>query len=140
LDSLYDAQGIWSVLAHELGHAIVGNKNKHNATFKAYCAKVGLEGPAKATWIGPDLLSRCKEYESSLGPYPHAKLSLEDAKKKQTTRMHKLACPSCGMVVRLAQKWIDYLTTNKITPVCWLCNAEMSLESKIDLDNEDEKE
>ena len=144
LDSLYDAQGIWSVLAHELGHAVVGNKSKHNATFKAYCAKVGLEGPAKATWIGPDLLSRCKEYESSLGPYPHAKLSLADAKKKQSTRMLKMVCPACGLVVRLAQKWLTELAELKHKPECWLCSGVMvpdnpeNKENDLDIDTEKE--
>jgi hypothetical protein len=42
----------------------------------------------------------------SLGPYPHAALTMS-TKKTQGTRMLKAVCPSCGYTVRLTSKWAN---------------------------------
>jgi hypothetical protein len=42
----------------------------------------------------------------SLGPYPHAALTM-NSKKVQGTRMLKAVCPSCGYTVRLTSKWAN---------------------------------
>lgn len=52
----------------------------------------------------------------SLGLYVHAELSASVG-KKQTTRMLKCICPSCGYTVRLTAKWA-YKAGNLNLPLC----------------------
>ena len=55
-----------------------------------------------------------------IGKYPHQELT--DSKKKQTTRLIKVACDSCGYTVRISRKWLDH--TNATT--CHACNEPLT--------------
>jgi hypothetical protein len=101
---------LFEVLVHELSHSTAGALN-HGIKFLKVSGAMHLVpslGPKgwKAT-------GRCAEFEptfgaiiSSLGPYPHAALTMSN-RKTQGTRMLKAVCPSCGYTVRLTQKWAD---------------------------------
>jgi hypothetical protein len=61
-----------------------------------------------ATVASPELSDTLAEIVDEIGPYPHAALNPDESgKKKQGTRMLKLACPACGYAVRTTAKWID---------------------------------
>lgn len=99
------------ILAHELVHVTVGNKHGHKKPFKDCATAIGLTGKMTATVAGDELLAKLTEIVSKLGDYPHAGLNLS-SRKKQTTRMVKVACkdPECecgGYTVRTTRKWIE---------------------------------
>jgi hypothetical protein len=99
---------VFDVLVHELCHATAGAMN-HGVNFQRVAAAMGLApSPTKAGWKatgrGPDFESNYGGIIASLGPYPHAALTM-NSKKVQTTRMLKAVCPSCGYTVRLTAKW-----------------------------------
>lgn len=105
---LDDPLQVFDVLVHELCHSTAGAMN-HGVNFqKVACAMHLLPsaGPKgwKATARGPEFLSTFGAIVDSLGPYPHAALTM-NTKKVQTTRMLKAVCPSCGYTVRLTSKW-----------------------------------
>jgi hypothetical protein len=101
-------QGTLATLVHEVVHAVVGIKNKHNKVFRKCAESVGLEGKMTATTASPFLMAEFAVWLTSLGEYPHAKLDmLKSPVKKQGTRLHKCECAECGYTVRVTQKWID---------------------------------
>lgn len=102
---LSDSVRVLDVLVHEVIHAIVPDAG-HKAPFKRIAVAVGLTGKMTATVAGPELEARLKTMVTTLGEYPHAKINLS-SRKKQTTRMLKLECKSCGFICRASQKAID---------------------------------
>ena len=102
---LSDGVRVLDVLAHELIHAIVPAAG-HKAPFKRIATAIGLTGPMRATEAGPELKAELDTLILNLGEYPHAALSLSD-RKKQTTRMVKMECPSCGFICRASQTAIE---------------------------------
>jgi hypothetical protein len=99
---------VFDVLVHELCHATAGAMN-HGANFQKVAAAMHLvpsAGPKgwKATGRGADFEANFGAIVTSLGPYPHAALTMSE-RKVQTTRMLKAVCPSCGYTVRLTAKW-----------------------------------
>ena len=58
-----------------------------------------------------------------LGDYPHAEITV-DTRKKQDTRMLKASCPSCGMIIRLTQKWAS------TPPVCSVDGSNFVVETQ----------
>ena len=113
-----------AVLTHELVHAIVGHKAGHGPAFKQCAVALGLAGPMTATEAGPELRARLTVLAEHLGPYPHARLTGTNGRKKQGTRMLKVVCPSCGYTVRTTQKWLDVGL-----PTC-PCGSEMQHEEE----------
>ena len=100
---------VFEVLVHELCHATAGAMN-HGVNFERVASAMHLVSSPLDGWkaTGPSA-SFTPTYGSiidSLGPYPHAALTM-NSKKVQTTRMLKAVCPSCGYTVRLTQKWAD---------------------------------
>jgi hypothetical protein len=61
---------------------------------------VGLEGKMTATTESPELKIQIEKWVKELGEYPHAKMTLNDSRRKQTTRMNKLICMNCGFIAR----------------------------------------
>ncbi len=110
------------VLLHEVGHVAAGLACGHKGAFKRFVNDAGLEGRATATTASPELLDALRMgVLPHLGKYPHAELRGENTgKKKQTTRMVKLTCPGCGMVIRTTQKWIEETGA----PVCCSCQEQ----------------
>jgi len=99
---------VFDVLVHELCHATAGAMN-HGVNFQKVAAAMHLApsaGPKgwKATVRGADFEANFGAIVTSLGPYPHAALTMSE-RKVQTTRMLKAVCPSCGYTVRLTAKW-----------------------------------
>lgn len=109
---------ILDVLAHELIHAIVPDAG-HKAPFKRIALAIGLTGKMRATIAGPELEKRLNIMADELGELPHAAINLHDGRKKQSTRLIKCECTSCGYVARTTQKWIDTVGA----PLC-ACNNE----------------
>lgn len=96
------------ILAHELVHAAVGVEHGHKAPFKKVCKALGFEG--KMTQALPGKIMQCETMDPILklaGPLPHKKMTFKSGKKKQTTRLLKAECATCGYTVRLTKKWAD---------------------------------
>ena len=93
------------VLVHELVHHAVGTKAGHGAIFRRCALAVGLVGPMRSTSMGASLRDRVNALLATVGCYPHAKVSVAPV-RKQSTRMLKLECPSCGCLVRMTRRWL----------------------------------
>ena len=109
---LADPVSVFEVLVHELCHATAGAFN-HGVNFQKIAKAMHLQAcgsgkqPWKATKGDADFSSVYGDIILSLGDYPHAELKSDRQIKKQTTRLLKACCPSCGYTVRLTQKWAD---------------------------------
>jgi hypothetical protein len=118
--ALADPVEVGATLVHELVHHAVGVEAGHKGAFRKLALAVGLTGPMRATTAGPALRERLHALCERLGPYPHAALHGSDGRKKQGTRMLKVACPDCGCLVRMARQWLD----DAGAPTC-ACGATM---------------
>jgi hypothetical protein len=109
---LADPLKVFEVLIHELCHATSGAFN-HGVNFQKIANTMHLKaiGSGRQPWkstVGNDQFeSVYSDIIDSLGEYPHAELKSDRQIKKQTTRLLKACCPSCGYTVRLTQKWAD---------------------------------
>jgi len=114
---------ILDVLLHEVVHAVVGCHHKHGKEF-AKCAKaMGLTGKMTATVASPELDETLKNILDVIGPFPGGGLDPATAtRQKQTTRMRKYECPSCGQIVRAA--------ADGLSIVCGDCNEPYVQEVK----------
>lgn len=107
-------------LAHELAHAALDCVGNHGAKFTRVCRAVGLtKGKPTSASAGPELLKRLNSIAKQLGEYPHSPMSFKD-QKKQTTRLLKVECASCGYVARVTAKWLEAMGA----PLC-PCNQEV---------------
>lgn len=112
---LADENQVLAVLVHELIHACLPPGEKHGKLFKQGMVTVGLEGKAKSTTAGAELLERFKPLVKKIGPYPHTALNVgAPPEKKQNTRLLKVECPTCGYIARVTRKVID----EHGTPIC----------------------
>jgi hypothetical protein len=107
-----DTETVLAVLAHELCHAAVGAEKGHDPDFNRAARGVGFHKPFRQIHYGSGLKSTLTHVADKLGPYPHAKLSVEEAEKEgvvshQGTRLIKLVCPKSGYTVRTTKKWLD---------------------------------
>lgn len=109
---------VLGILVHELIHAM--GIRGHRKDFKKVAMLVGLEGKMTATTIGAKLNDQLIALNGRIGPYPHATLNSNNARKKQTTRMLKAWCPECGYTVRVSRKWLEI-----DTPTCTPCQIIM---------------
>jgi len=105
---LNDPHDILAVLIHELVHAADDNESKHAGRFVKVIRAIGLEGKPTATHAGEALSQRLAAIADKLGDYPHTGMDLSaNPIKKQTTRMLKVQCESCGCIARMTAKWLD---------------------------------
>jgi hypothetical protein len=95
---------IIGTLTHELVHASVGLATGHGKPFKQCATKIGLVGPMRATVIGIELAGFIDDFIRRVGPYPSGFLT--DA-KKQTTRLARCECLTCGYLARVTRKWLS---------------------------------
>jgi hypothetical protein len=96
------------ILTHELCHAALPAGTAHNKTFAKLAKAMGLEGKPTATHAGAELKARLNGFIAAIGPYPQPALTAgESKKKKQGTRMLKVACEVCGYTARTTQSWLD---------------------------------
>lgn len=98
---------IADVLTHELIHAC--GISGHARDFKKVALGLGLEGKMTATVAGAGWHEWADPIVKELGLFPGAELkgSIIGGKKKQSTRMLKLLCDSCGWTCRTAAKHIE---------------------------------
>lgn len=98
-----------NILAHELIHVAVGNKEGHKGKFKICALALGFEGKMTCTLPGAKMQIEVMDPILKLaGPLPHKKLNvLRSGKKKQGTRLLKAECGTCGYVVRVTAKWLE---------------------------------
>lgn len=104
--TLSDPGRMLDVLIHEAIHAVDDCASGHGKAFKQVAKAVGLEGKMTATVAGPALKAWIDATVNTLPALEHGALSL-GGRKKQSTRMLKLECTSCGYTVRTTQKWLD---------------------------------
>jgi hypothetical protein len=133
-----DSMRILDILIHEMIHVIYPDDG-HGSKFGKAARALGLEGKLTATVASEELKRRLKLIVAVLGEIPHSALGsgklpkTEEGKpvprgsvprpigsgKKQSTRMHKVECQSCGYTVRISNKWIQ-----KGLPTC-VCGCSM---------------
>lgn len=112
---LDDPVNVGAVLVHELCHACVGGtKEGHGPVFSKLAKAMGLVGKMTNTTAGSELKRTLAAIVDRVGPYPHASLLPSDKEKKQSTRLIKAACETCGYTVRVTRKWLD----QSGTPLC----------------------
>lgn len=101
--------GILATVLHEATHAAVGCKCGHRGAFKECAVSLGFTAPMKTTPATPELLDIIKEWAEGLGTYPHPqlKVSRNPDVKKQTTRLGKFSCETCGYIARTTRKWLE---------------------------------
>lgn len=103
---LQDPMRMLDVLTHEAIHAIDDCANGHKKAFKSIAVAVGLTGKMTATVAGDALKVELQNIIDRLPPLTHGALDLA-GRKKQPTRLLKLECESCGMIIRTTSKWIE---------------------------------
>jgi SprT-like family len=116
--TLRDPLAMLEVLIHEAIHAIDDCKSGHRAPFKRIASAVGLVGKMTSTTASPELRTELMAIVERLPALAHGALDLS-ARKKQSTRMLKLACADCGYTVRTTAKWLEVGT-----PTC-CCGGDM---------------
>jgi len=101
-----DPVNVAAVLAHEMVHAAAGTDAGHGPAFRRVAVALGLEGPMTATVAGEAFKQMIGPILARAGNYPHARLDASQ-RKKQTTRLVKCQCSTCGYTVRTTAKWLD---------------------------------
>ncbi|MDR1611605.1 MAG: SprT-like domain-containing protein [Planctomycetota bacterium] len=105
---LSDAARVCDVVIHELVHAALPEGTGHKKEFRRLALKLGLAGKMTATIAGDKLRAWLDSIiPVFLGPYPHSKVASLDTGKKQTTRLVKLQCPACEMIIRTTRQWLE---------------------------------
>lgn len=94
------------ILAHELVHACTPGAG-HKTPFKQLAIAIGLTGKMTATVAGPELTARLNSLLTELGPYPNSRINLNAGPKKQSTRLLKCECTSCGYTCRVTATWLE---------------------------------
>ena len=130
--SLEDPVRVVGVLIHELIHAQLPTDAGHGKEFREIALKVGLCGKMTATQETPELQEKIKGWVKIVGDYPHSSFDHPaKERKKQTTRMVKVACYSegyeCGngnYKVRMSRSLIQKFGC----PICPNCGNQMWLD------------
>ena len=104
--TLSDPVQMLDVLVHEAVHAVDDCVSGHKGEFKRIAKDVGLEGKMTATKAGEALKQELERIIATLPPLTHGALDLS-TRKKQPTRLVKLECDNCGMLLRTTQKWLE---------------------------------
>ena len=117
---LEDPVKVVQILVHELAHAVDDCRSNHKAGFTAIARSMGCVG--KPTQMQPSeawAQEVAAEVIARFGAFPHRKLDKSlSGQKKQTARMIKCECGSCGAVWRMAKKHIDAAEHGMWCPVC----------------------
>jgi len=104
--TLSDPVQMLDVLAHEAIHAVDDCVHGHKKPFRKIAKAVGLEGKMTSTHAGEELKRELERIVGVLPGLSHGALDLS-GRKKQPTRLVKLECDNCGMLLRTTQKWIE---------------------------------
>lgn len=119
-----DEVEILGILMHELVHDACGIKAGHGPIFKKCALAVGLEGKMRSAGPSKETQAYLKKVASRLGNFPHSALKkgAKGPTPKQTTRMIKMECTTCGFICRASMSKI--LDTG--APYC-ACNKHQML-------------
>ena len=104
-------------LAHAENHALdIADTDKtgrrHNKKFKAMAERLGLVVEKSGslgfayTELGPEATAFLDKIKFDRSVFELCRI-VESKSSKQTTRLIKLECESCGYVVRTTKKWLD---------------------------------
>jgi len=104
---LDDSLTVAGVLVHEMLHAAVGNECGHKGPFRKGMKDIGLTGKPTEAMPGDELNNKFAGIIDKIGAYPHTSLDVNPDRKKQGTRLVKVACPDCGCIIRMTNKWIE---------------------------------
>jgi hypothetical protein len=117
-------QQVVSVLVHELIHAALGPKHKHDKTFGLMARGLGLEGPLTATNGGKGMWAWVEPLMKKVGDYPHARLNSgirAPWKRIQPSAPQvNLRCPDCGYY---AKTTLEFLAMGRL--VCPLDELQL---------------
>lgn len=108
---LLDPIDIIGTMGHEAGHATVGTGYGHRGPFKKCMLAIGLLPPMRSTPPSEDFKEWVADLVSRIGPYPAGNLTIG---KKQSTRMLRCQCATCGYLARVTKQWI----TTSGPPIC----------------------
>ena len=120
---------VLETLLHELIHAALPAKVKHNKRFAKVAHATGLVGKPTATVAGDALVARLHEQVTpALGPYPHQSIDAT-TKLKQTTRMRLYEC-QCDPVQAKAEGRTAKVraATDKLDATCNVCESAFTLQ------------
>jgi hypothetical protein len=114
-----DTLRVIDILIHELIHACYPLAG-HKGDFRKAAKHLMLSGKMTST-IATDKLNQWTQENiiDVIGKYPHATVS--DSKKKQSTRLIKCACNSCGFTIRVSRKWLEHENTT----TCHACHEPL---------------
>ena len=101
-----DPARMLDILAHEAVHAVDDCASGHGKAFKSVAVAIGLTGKMTSTVAGEELKAELVAIVAALPPLTHGALDLS-GRKKQPTRLLKLECDGCGMIVRTTAKWVE---------------------------------
>ncbi len=107
---LGDPVRVLDVLLHEVLHASLPTGTGHRGAFVTAMKAWGLGGKPTATIAEPGSLlhDALTALARELGEYPHATLTMATAQgRKQSTRMKKMECGTCGYIARTTRKWLE---------------------------------
>lgn len=104
--TLSDPVQMLDVLAHEAIHAVDDCVSGHKKPFRTIAKAIGLEGKMTSTHAGEELKAELERIIKALPTLTHGALDLS-GRKKQPTRLVKLECDCCGMILRTTAKWIE---------------------------------
>lgn len=122
---LGDPMEIAATVGHELVHANIGTKYKHNSReFIRAVRGIGLEGKPTATYAGGKFIEIVGPMLEGMPEYPHSKLVASTLKKPQATRLLKVSCAQCGYIARVTAKWLN----DAGSPLCPVHKAPMDAE------------
>tara|TARA_R100000935_G_C2806294_1_gene152844 strand:+ start:294 stop:905 length:612 start_codon:yes stop_codon:yes gene_type:complete len=121
-----DSVKVVDILIHELAHAMQTEKypdakQSHGKEFKNICKALTMTGNKKYKFASAsvELLKTIQLWVDAIGKYPHAIVSLNANRKKQSTRNHKVECYDCKWSFRCSTKNIDMMTSQ----TCLACGS-----------------
>lgn len=131
-----------AIVAHELTHAAVGLDKGHGKVFARVAHALGLEGKMTATVAGDIFAARWAKIEPQVGNYPHAAMQfsagVSSGPKKQTSRLIKVSCVSCGYTMRVTRSWLDIAVPTCPNGDCDFYGEKMEVESGAEGESKDE--
>lgn len=132
-----DAMAVACTLAHELVHTAVGLQEGHKGNFAKVSLALGFQRPLTHSQQPDSLVAWVQPMIDELGAMPHGAINytrggdirvkrngagvqpvgdndndegegpVNNRPPKQSTRLKKCICSTCGYTVRVTQKWLD---------------------------------
>jgi SprT-like family len=114
-----DPVKIGATVMHELCHVALDCEGGHGREFKKLATGCGLIGKMTETQAGP-MFEQMMEaiIRDQIGPYPHAKLSMTEKKRRQSSRQLLLQCLGCGYKLRGTRQWLRVWVPTCQDPDC----------------------